>query len=48
MCCMLAAQERCRVVQEFRKSVLTWLMQHTSARVMRWIVCIIIKDLKVQ
>jgi hypothetical protein len=23
-------------------------MQHTSARVMRWIVCIIIKDLKVQ
>ena len=34
-------------LQEFRKSVLTWLMQHTTARVMRWIVCIIIKDLKV-
>ena len=32
--------------QEFRKSVLTWLMQHTSSRMMRWIVCIIIKDLK--
>ena len=40
--CALARQS-----QEFRKSVLTWLMQNTSARVMRWIVCIILKDLKV-
>ncbi len=35
-----------RSLQESRKPVLTWLIQHTSARCMRWIVSIITKDLK--
>ena len=43
---MLAPGVRTCLLQETRKPILTWMIQNTSARQMRWIVSIITKDLK--